>query len=277
VALIAPPVATASGWSAPVPVDPYFAGTSISCAQSGFCAAVAADGYVAIRRGGAWRAPVRVDANGLTSVSCPTATFCVAVDSSGNELIYDGSGWSGPAPIDRHGRGLTTVSCVSSSFCVAVNAIADSLFYDGRSWSRPAATPANQWEAISCASRTLCVGTGEQEDNEGNVASGDAFIFNGHRWFEAVTDNDAGLVSVSCPTTKFCAALDNEAGEYTYRGGRWRTANPTASAAALSCPSASLCETIGEHGETERYNGRRWSYGPTATRCATTAAAGAGR
>jgi hypothetical protein len=115
--------------------------------------------------------------------------------------------------------------------------------------------------ALSCASRSFCVAATENEDGEGDVTSGDALIFNGYGWTDDQVDDNAGLESVSCPTTRFCAALGDEGAEYVYRGYRWSGTNLTDDAAALSCASASSCETIGLHGSTERYDGRRWSYG----------------
>jgi len=65
VVLTVPSVASASGWSAPVPIDPYVPGTSISCTR-----------LRVLRRG-----------DGLVSIACPTTSFCVALDYRGRALI----------------------------------------------------------------------------------------------------------------------------------------------------------------------------------------------
>jgi serine/threonine protein kinase len=72
----------------------------------------------------------------------------------------------------------------------------------------------------------------------------------------------AGLVSVSCATTAFCAAVDSGGSVYTYSGGSWSKPRPLSSGplAWVSCPTADSCVAASDGGDTVyAYSGGSWS------------------
>ncbi len=142
-------------WSSPVALEPakvvaldryldVAALAAVSCAGTGFCAAVDPGGHVLSFDSGAWSAPASVDpqaaaagdGNGLTAISCPTASFCVAVDGRGAARTDHDGTWSGAVPIESS-LGLTSVSCPTASFCMALDDLGRAATYDGHTWSAP--------------------------------------------------------------------------------------------------------------------------------------------
>jgi len=72
------------------------------------------------------------------------------------------------------------------------------------------------------------------------------------------------LVSVSCPTTAFCVAVDNEGYEVTYRHGRWTHGTKVGlhdSMNAVSCASTAFCVAVDDAGFAYTYSSGRWSTG----------------
>jgi len=80
----------------------------------------------------------------------------------------------------------------------------------------------------------------------------------------------AGIVSVSCPTTHFCAGLQYDT-VTTYNGSRWNSPVrivPTPSSLgmySISCASSTFCGAVGDEGFAPfttfavTYNGKSWS------------------
>ena len=55
---------------------------------------------------------------------------------------------------------------------------------------------------------------------------GHAFTYNGTSWSApVVVDRVTSLVSVSCPTTSFCAAVGDDGSAFTYDGSSWTTSS----------------------------------------------------
>jgi hypothetical protein len=98
----------------------------------------------------------------------------------------------------------------------------------------------------------------------------------------------SSLSVVSCPSTTFCVAVDNNGDVHYWKDGRWSAPehlNAGGSLSSISCPTRIFCVAIG--GEAMAYNGRTWrpvgSLGsqdayqiscPTTTFCAATGANG---
>jgi len=188
-------------WSAPEYVDPDTGG--ISCVSNTFCVAVDGNGDAMTYDGASWSATTSVDPDaGLNSVSCASSSFCVAVDEDGNAVTYDGGSWAAPISIDP-GVSLLSVSCPSSSFCAAVDWDGAALTYSGGSWSRPTSLdPGTHFPSVSCATSSVCVAV---------TTDGDVDTYDGASWSTPVsieTPAPGGPVSVSCPSTTFCAMVD---------------------------------------------------------------------
>jgi hypothetical protein len=69
--------------------------------------------------------------------------------------------------------------------------------------------------------------------------------------------------SLSCPTTKFCANVDEEGYVHEYNGHGWRRGIflgfNAADNWAVSCPTATFCAAGDVYGHVSYYNGRQWS------------------
>jgi len=193
---------------------------SVSCSSPSFCAAVSNGSDAFTFNGTSWSPATAADPGGqLSTVSCPSARFCAAVDYGPNVVTFNGSSWSKPSAIDL-GSYLQAVSCASASFCVALDRKGNALTFNGRTWSAPVnATPDGltmgeggiSWPVVSCPASNFCAAVDGQE---GNVVT-----FDGSTWTAPVTiDTKAAhslhgpvlifLMSVSCPSARFCVAGD---------------------------------------------------------------------
>ena len=199
----------------------------------------------------------------ITGISCPTASLCVIVDLNGNALTTATpdrpKSWKrflidGRAPLDA-------VSCSSPTFCAAVDTDGDVV-----TSTDPTAGPA-AWTvvqirpgfpfagsivsvpltAIGCPSSHLCI-TGDDFPHEiitttdppGGPAAWSDRIGIGH------TYGADGLVSVSCPSTRFCATIGDDSIH--------ASTDPTGPAStklaindsleAISCGSRTLCLAV---------------------------------
>jgi hypothetical protein len=199
----------------------------------------------------------------ITGISCPTASLCVVVDLNGNALTTatprrPGS-WKrflidGRAPLDA-------VSCSSPTFCAAVDTNGGVVTSTDptagpAAWTivqiRPGfpfagSTVSVPLTAVSCPSSHLCV-TGDDFPREiittadpgGGPAAWSDGIGIGHAY------SADGLVSVSCPSTRFCATVGDD--------GVHASTDPTGPAStklvindsleAISCGSRTLCVAV---------------------------------
>jgi hypothetical protein len=192
---------------------------------------------------------------GLDAVACPSDAACMAVggyyDSSGNTqgmlLTGSGSSWTAaqaPLPADAStgdpSVALVSVTCPSSSSCVAVGSYDGSTTDDhlgliltgwGSSWTAiesPApsntATPQGTGlSAVTCASATACVATGQYTDSTTNQY---AFLVTGagSSWTAAI------------------APLPSNAGAIDTGGG-----GDADQITALACASATACYGVGTY------------------------------
>jgi hypothetical protein len=207
----------------------------------------------------------------LTSVSCPAADFCAAADYNGDVLTYDGHSWSSPERLVAHGY-LAAVSCVSSSFCAAAGGTSGNDYaftYDGSTWGSPTAIDNPRGYgvfAVECASTSLCFAT------EGT----DVSTFNGSSWSApslmdaAAAGGDRGVDSISCPSTGFCMAVDDNGHALSYNGQSWSSpvkVDPSSNASwgggndlwSVSCPTSSFCIALDPGGADLIYQGGSWS------------------
>jgi hypothetical protein len=240
-------------WQPPEIVDPDAPMESVSCPTATFCMAVDTHGHALSYDGTTWSAPTLVDKGdgAIDAVSCATPTFCVAVDKTAHALVYDGTSWSEPEQVDANGFPLTAVSCVSSSFCMAVDQHTFSQMFDGTSWSQISIYPSDLYVTVSCTSATFCVAGGDSlwrwDGNHWGLTKwahrsravscatrtfcaqvqgkfGD--VYDGTQWaprkrlgWTDPTDPDGTLAfpsSISCPTSRFCMAINAFGEAITY-------------------------------------------------------------
>jgi hypothetical protein len=101
--------------------------------------------------------------------------------------------------------------------------------------------------------------------------AGDSYLYNAPTpttlsWGD-VTPADTtggGITALSCPTTSFCAAIDNYGNAFTYDGTQWSSADHIDSSETLrglSCASASFCVATDTIGYVFMYNGAGWDSG----------------
>lgn len=210
-----------------------------------------------------WSSPVSVDDSSpvvIDSVSCPTATFCAGVNSSNQATIYNGSTWSAQTTYEGSGSATGPVSCVSSTFCVATDSSGHAIIYNGLTWA--STTAGYDMSALSCVSTTFCMGV-----TTGGSA-GDAVLYNGATWTATSIDAGVSLWSVSCPTTTFCIAFDNNGNAFIYNGATWTSQGNVDSNPAVGIPwievsctvtGGTLCAAVDGYGFGFHYNGVTWT------------------
>ncbi len=75
------------------------------------------------------------------------------------------------------------------------------------------------------------------------------------------------LTSMSCPTTSFCAAIDQDRAAVIYNGSSWskpQLIDPQSFLVSVSCPAANFCLAVDLNGQSVTYNGTTWSAPVTA-------------
>jgi hypothetical protein len=80
-------------WSSPmmIALPDRFGLSSVSCASSSFCVAVAGNDNVVAYNGFMWFVQISIGSDNvsdyLTSVSCPSVSFCIVVDINGDVIV----------------------------------------------------------------------------------------------------------------------------------------------------------------------------------------------
>jgi lysophospholipase L1-like esterase len=210
-----------ASWSTQVAPTSYL--DSVSCPSPTFCMAVAevyGGGASFTWNGASWARHDVVAFDSyegqdyfLVSVSCTSASFCIALDDSGHAFSWNGTSWSGPTAIDPNiGTQMPdfppSVSCTSATFCMELGDSGTAV-WNGTSWSAPSRkNPGAGYPlSVSCASASLCVAlTGYF----GLYAS----TWTGLSWSaatEIARDRySPTIASVSCRSTSFCMAVDEQ-------------------------------------------------------------------
>jgi hypothetical protein len=127
-------------------------------------------------------------------------------------------------------------------------------------WSSGSAIPgaessANSQVGISCVAVTWC---------QAALGNGTMAVFAGSTWTTSgVVDKGGDIVSLSCPTTRFCAAVDDDGKALIYRG-TWSAPVAVDSGGQLqdvSCTGSTFCMAVSTDspGTAYRFNGTRWS------------------
>jgi hypothetical protein len=95
------------------------------------------------------------------------------------------------------------ISCPKATFCAAVDA-GDAFTFNGTAWSSShlVDTEGDGFSSISCRTATSC---------EAVSRGGWTYSFDGSSWSSPGTISTTGTItSLSCPTTSFCVATDDD-------------------------------------------------------------------
>jgi len=189
------------------------------------------------------------------------AWFPLVLSACGGSGAAEGR-WSGPTTVDG-GAALVDVSCPTPSSCVVVDGRDSSIRSTQGRWSPPvpitgAGPSGNAGVSVSCGAADSCAAA---------LSGGALPIFDGAAWSgSGVVDGDGTPTSLSCPTSRFCVAVDN-AGEVLTYDGSWsapRTVDSGGDLASVSCTSPSFCLAVSADtpGTAYRFDGQRWSTVP---------------
>jgi hypothetical protein len=235
-------------WSLPTPLPPaQGTATLLSCATTTFCMVVGdgpSGGVVWQFNGWTWSQSLLTNwvgtdlSFGPISLSCPITGFCVVVGWSnpypgsegaptpGYAVGYLGGIWGAPESVEPNP--LVTVSCAGSRFCAAVDGYGKSVVYDGSNWSSPVdadpgycASLGGDCSSVSCPAPGSCVLAYGGNGTTAILGGGEARIstYGQGSWSTPqVFSNVLPLISISCPTTTFCAALSATADSLIGRG-----------------------------------------------------------
>ena len=237
-----------------------------------------------------------------TAPTATTSTLPSAVPTTVPTPVVPVVGWSRPATTLPPAGGFTAASCISDVFCLATGGganLADVSLstgpgvvssWDGATWApsdtyfaAPATGPitAPEVPAIACAGGPRCAVV----DGSGHTSLG-----NGTTWTPPLplapaavaapdpTDPGPGhagsrTAAVACPTTQFCAYVDNTGHVATLQGTTWST--PQAMTArvgsstvelfqsgkvGIGCADSSNCSAL-VGGTVLDWNGTAWSTG----------------
>ena len=237
-----------------------------------------------------------------TTTSAPTTTQPSAVPTTVPTPVVPAVGWSRPATALPPAGGFTSVSCISDVFCLAAGGGSDHAdaadssgpgavaAWDGATWAPattyyatgPGGSPPPWMPAIACTDGPLCAVV----DGSGHTSLGDGTTWGAPSPLAAVVGpapdpSDPGpgragsrTAAVACPTSRFCAYVDNTGHVATMSGTTWSAPEVFASRGgtsavalfqtgrvAVSCASASACTAL--VGDTALdWDGTAWSATP---------------
>lgn len=265
----------------------------VSCRSASWCVAVGenypfARPLIELWNGRRWSIQVAAKAgrfgSELDGVSCTSRTACTAVGNF--------SGSSGSAPLAERWNGRRwavqkmsmngvdapqSVSCTSARTCTAIG-FSTAWQWNGTHWTRQILT-GGEFKALSCTSRTFCIGVGSGVLSPNSSRSRTAVQrWNGISWRIHGTPFGGDANAVSCTSLTACTAVGSFVHLGTrgapgfalrWNGGQWSIQpSPTPggySLNAVSCTSRRSCTAVGEgysgvyrHVVGERWNGRRW-------------------
>ena len=203
----------------------------------------------------------------LSYIVCPATAFCVGVNNW-DAYTYTSGKWSGYLRVVRYGGlfdSLRAVSCPSSNFCMAIDTNGATYLDQNGTWS--ASMARYNLQAISCPVNNYCI----------TVSDGNAYFYNGALANDTTSLNtilgwsispepintNGSLTSVSCPTTQFCMAVDNNGYAFTYSNGAWSPGqqiddNSYIASLQISCPTTQFCMAVDNNGYAIPWNGSKW-------------------
>ncbi|MFL6098547.1 MAG: hypothetical protein ACJ71T_01175 [Actinomycetales bacterium] len=270
---------TGTAWTGPVRVDVRI--DSLDCPSTTLCFAIDALGAVARWDGTTWHAPTPVldaEQQGLVveTVSCASTTFCVAI-SPDRSAVWNGGAWSASSAVVTYPADmLLALSCPAVSWCAAMDVLGRVwTTTTGRSWAAgpgdgfyPTGLGTVLTRRLECVAKASCLAMGMLDLN---YVGQDVRTFNGQSWsaVTVVDPYDAGeLIDISCPTTTFCAVVDQQGYAVVWQDGVWRY--PRALQAQVEnaqrpldvqveCPAKDSCVAADNSGNAWTYDGTTWT------------------
>jgi len=277
-------------WSGPVPIDPGFPVSSVSCPAATQCTAIGSQPRTGPTQVMTFNpsspgtpTPVTIN-NGdyVKSLACPSVSLCVAVGfnaaGQGQELAFDPSSPGTPTPVTIDVAPsnvlLDSVACPSSSQCTAVDGgYGREITFNPTAPGNP--TPltivsGGQLSGVACPSANQCTAVGSTM--YGYLGQGVEVTFDptapGNPTPVVIDGGSANLNAVACPSVSRCAAVNGD--EVTFDPTSPGTPTPITigGGADVACPSASSCVTVG--------GGQAVAFDPTSPGTATPATVDAG-
>jgi hypothetical protein len=245
--------------------------TSVACPASNECVAVDVNGaeteFAPTATGGT---PSTIDSNQqLASVACPKVSMCVAVDDAGQEVTFEPVTPGSPTPvtIDK-GAQLSGVACLSGSECVAVDDDGNEVSFDPASGVASASATIDSGHGLNGVACIPASGVCVAVDGDGREVTFDPD--SGATTVLASIDT-ASLLSVACPSTNECVALDStrtSGNEVTFNPGSGTAQAPakidTTSCGIFGCSDlldGLACESVSECTAVDN-NGRAITFDP---------------
>jgi hypothetical protein len=236
----------------------------IVCPSGGLCVVAAKNGLAVSTdptgAASAWTFDELLSVGQIYAVSCPSTSFCAAVDQNGDAITSSNpTGGAGAWTVTniRAGTPLFGVSCPTTTFCAAVtgSSVLTSTNPDGPGATWTATDEgAVAFDAISCPSVNLCVGT----DAEGDALSSTQPTNLTVPWTKVLADFKLAnqTLSISCTSAGFCAFTDDTGNIVTSSNptgpqSAW-TITPISSFDAIdsiSCLAGADCVAGDEHGD----------------------------
>jgi RHS repeat-associated protein len=200
----------------------------------------------------------------------------VAQGSSGNNFAYSAAGFpteisshvSSWGNFDTYGQTHNSSEAVTGQTLIAGSGGANSTYgYDamGDLTSSTSGSSTTNYSYDSIAQMTGLTNTAGwtsyQYTGDGLEAAASS---QARPTWGAMTNIDGaiGLWSVSCASSSFCAAVDDDGNALTYNGSSWSEPDPidgTVALDAVSCPTSTYCMAIDVDGSYLTYDGRSWA------------------
>ena len=232
----------------------------VSCTSGTFCMVTSSDSSRAWRwNGTSWARIADTRSNlivNVDSLSCASPTSCQGV-GDGRVARWNGSTWT-VTELTRYvtpsmGWRNRVVDCASASMCLLVDTKGRFNRWNGSSWG-----PMTLFDRtfgvlgeLTCASRSRCM-VGD--------ALGSVLTWNGSTWSGPTTISESGSL-LSCPTSTWCLAVDQQSGTFRKWTGAWGSTTTFDNVnfySTLSCASPNACFLF-QGGELRRFNGTSWS------------------
>lgn len=200
--------------------------TSVSCPTTTFCMAVGDDG------GGPWewngatwqvRHPLPGEFINSNTVSCASSRFCAVGRSSGDVATFDGTRWRVDAlPATTNGD-VRQLSCPTSAYCMGIVSDGSWVSFNGKVWRLHGNFEGDQNlgytpTMLSCPAVGKCIAA--STDNAIYRYENGSWHGLGYLFRQSTLSRLVGrvlptaAVSVSCPTTRVCFAVDGSGNAY---------------------------------------------------------------
>ena len=223
--------------------------------------------------------PTGAKESSLRSVSCASSSECIAVGSYLNSSAvtvplaerWNGTAWTVqtiPSPAGAKRSSLRSVSCAATHACTAVGYYTSSSNteiplaerWNGTEWTIQTTPTLVAAEAnlggVSCSASTECIAVGASSSTISTLSerwNGTEWALEAMPWVETPPGfGGASLVSVSCSSSKACAAVGSRV--WT-AGGSLGYAEPLAESRAIPRPYAETGQATSVHETTATLNG----------------------